>query len=89
MRSYLACDHRVPERYRAGFVQHMYVRFHVVTVDGFGRTGVQVGRRATDHLLASVAHSSGTPAAGHAAKNEILIRLRLYMMVPIRISVKQ
>jgi len=38
VRSYLACDHRVPKRYRARFVQHVYVGLHVVTVDGFGRT---------------------------------------------------
>lgn len=62
----LACDHRVPERYCAGFVQHVYVGLHVVAVDRFGRAGVQVGRRAADHLLASVAHSRGTPATGHA-----------------------
>jgi len=70
VRSYLACDHRVPERYRAGFVQHVYVGLHVVPVDGFGRTGVQIGRWASDHLLASVAHSRGTPATGHTAKDQ-------------------
>lgn len=37
---YLACDHGVPERYRAGFVQHVYVRLHVVAVNRFGRAGV-------------------------------------------------
>jgi len=68
VRSYLACYHRVPERYRTGFVQHVYVGLHVVAVDGFGRTWVQVGRWAADHLLASVAHSRGTPATGHTAK---------------------
>lgn len=65
--SYLAGDHRVSERYSAGFVQHMYVRLHVVTVDRFGRAGVQVGRRTTDHFLAPVAHSRGASTAGHPA----------------------
>lgn len=42
----------------------MYVRLHVVAVDRFGRTGVQVGRRP-DHFLASVAHPGGASTAGH------------------------
>lgn len=63
--SYLAGDHRMTERYCAGFVQQMYVRFHVVAVDRFGRAGVQV-RRRTDHFLASVAHSGGATTAGHS-----------------------
>lgn len=70
VRSYLACDHRVPERYCAGFVQHVYVGLHVVSVDGFGRTGIQIGWWAADHLLASIAHSRGTPATGHTAKEQ-------------------